>query len=403
MAPAETKTYNIFENVGANPYIQNLVSYLKEKGDTASFRRTFALEYGIPLWSKSTVLKQGNTTSMLVPLKDCDANYITGIWVFEVKNGKIRYNVARNEQCEPYYKTLEPFFRELEQSLFGIKRDGASYIRKGGTQKGCNITVTTYCVWTQAGTDESPWIQHCWSTYDMSISNDFDTGGGDSGGGDYIGGGFNPTPEPKIDDEKLRENPCAKLAWDLLKTNYSFSTIIQKFVGNYSLLNISFEMVTNLENSNGIKCDALISPLLGKDYIISIDNSFASNASTLEVARAITHEIIHAELNYFYYECGQDKTVFQQKYPDLYARWEAYGFSNRTLYQHEEINNFYRSEMKSILMDICPGYSSNVYDAVIWGGLTGTQEWANLSSDEQNAIKAIVSEQRKAGSGNCSN
>lgn len=409
VAPAETKTYNIFENAGTNPYIQNLVSYLKEKGDTASFRRTFALEYGIPLWSKATVLKQGSTTSMLVPLKDCDANFITGIWIFEVKDGKIRYNVARNEQCKPYYKELEPFFRELEQSLFGIRQAGASYIRKGGTQKGVNIVLNEYCMWTKVTCGNyTTWTESCWTKYDMSVSNDSDSGGGGSGEGNYdsIGnsdsGSPDPTPEPKIDDEKLKENPCAELAWNLLMNNFTFQNLVNKFIGSNSLVNISFEVIPNLTDKNGNPCQGKISEKLGDTYIISIDSGFASHANTMEVARALLHEVIHAEINYYFDLCGQDLTRFQQCYPEMYLRWQAYGFRNVGAFQHGEMTDYYRTTMKDILKSIYPGLSESMYDAATWGGLMSTSAWNALPQSEKDSIINTIKDLRNSSNGNCS-
>jgi hypothetical protein len=319
VAPSETKTYNIFENVGANPYIQNLVSYLKEKGDTASFRRTFALEYGIPLWSKATVLKQGETTTMLVPLKDCDANFLSGIWVFEVKNGNIRYGVTRNEQCMPYYEKLKPFFNLLNQELFGIREKGVTYSRVGGMLKGYDLEQKENCVMGCAGGDDANLgcSQHCWTTWDFIFIDD--TGGGGSynnGSGVNLGGGgttTNPTPEPEPTPEVCKDTSfvntkadCVfeKLVGATSTTIYNPNTVVGKLLKDYwgkttaGAHNLKFVVSPQKDLVNSgthAQCET------DKDYksmdvTIRISREFMESCTNVELARTLIHESIHAEI-----------------------------------------------------------------------------------------------------------
>lgn len=209
-------------------------------------------------------------------------------------------------------------------------------------------------------------------------------------------------PIPIIYEDSLDKNPCAKLAWELLRNNYTFNSIISKFLGKNSAVNIHLQVVTNLKDRYGNSCDGLISPLMDNTYFISINDSFASHASTMEVARVFLHEIIHAELNYYFtVKCKGNLATFQSCYPDLYTRWQAYGFYYKEDYQHGEMTNYYRTTMKDMLKTIYPGLSDSMYDAAIWGGLMDTRAWVLLPLNEQIRIKSIISDIRNLSDGNC--
>ena len=387
--PAKAKTYNIFENVGTNPYIQNLVSYLKQKGDTASFRKTFALEYGIPLWRKATVLKQGSVTSMLVPLKDCEANFISGIWIFEVKDGYIRYNVARNEQCKSYYKELEPFFRELEQSLFGIKQKGAGYMRKGGILKGFEEVQTEYCVWTNVC--DGPWVLHCWYVHDLSFYRDEDGDAGSSGGGVI------PDPKPEVDTKdpsfKDTKADCVfkKLVGATATTIYNPNTVVGLNLKNYW-------------GKEGFNCKFVISDTLSynknawtkyngcNEVIIVLRENYVNEASTIDLARTIIHETIHA---FIFSEIAlQDYT---NNYlgvkglspdSDFGLLWNRYRDTRGTYnVQHESMADNYIKTIRDGLKDFLARnpssetFSDSELESIAWAGLHNTSEYqARLAS-----------------------
>ena len=383
--PAEAKPYNIFENVGANPYIQNLVSYLKEKGDTASFRKTFALEYGIPLWAKASVLKQGRTTSILVPLKDCDASFLSGIWVFVEKEGYIRYGVARNDQCKPYYKEMEPFFRELEQSLFGIKQNGYSYVLRGKTLKELVWREEEHCVWTT--TDVLGYTKtelHCWVTHDPYILKD--DGGGGSGGGPLL-----PTdPEPEVEKDSTFKDTKAdcvfkKLVGATATTVYNPNTVVGQNLKNYW-------------GKEGFNCKFVISDTLSQnksawtkyngcnEVIIILRESYVNEASTINLARTIIHETIHA---FIFSEIAlQDYT---NNYlgvkglspdSDFGLLWNRYRDTRGTYnVQHESMADNYIKTIRDGLKDFLARnpssetFSDSELESIAWVGLQNTSEF----------------------------
>lgn len=215
----------------------------------------------------------------------------------------------------------------------------------------------------------------------------------------------NPEPEPavvpKIDDKKLADNPCAKLAWELLMNNCGFNELVSKFVGQHSLVNISLDVVNDLTSTTGKPCDGRTSPLYGDTYYISIDNEFASHANLVEVARVLVHEIIHAHLNYYVELCGRDLNELRKCYPDMYDRWNAYGFANNQTFQHAEMSDFYRTSMIEILKTIYPGLSDSMYNASSWGGLMETQAWNNLTIQEKTSILETIKGLRTTSNGNC--
>ena len=323
--PAKAKTYNIFENVGTNPYIQNLVSYLKQKGDTASFRKTFALEYGIPLWRKATVLKQGSVTSMLVPLKDCEANFISGIWIFEVKDGYIRYNVARNEQCKSYYKELEPFFRELEQSLFGIKQKGAGYMRKGGILKGFEEVQTEYCVWTNVC--DGPWVLHCWYVHDLSFYRDEDGDAGSSGGGVI------PDPKPEVDTKdpsfKDTKADCVfkKLVGATATTVFDPNTVTGNLLKDFfsDKYSVKFKIVSASQMGNKITANAETYPPTSNNEIeVWLKDTYVNSSSMVEIARTLIHESIHAQI-FMAVKYPNEAYSSDANFADLWKRYQELG------------------------------------------------------------------------------
>lgn len=54
-----------------------------------------------------------------------------------------------------------------------------------------------------------------------------------------------PETKPEVDEAGLKENPCVDAAWTRLKNEASIRTLIEKFMGERSILNLTLQ-VSNL-------------------------------------------------------------------------------------------------------------------------------------------------------------
>ncbi len=391
--------------MGTNPNIQNLVSYLKQQGDTACFRRTFALEYGIPLWSKATVLKQGSNTSMLVPLKDCDANFISGIWVFEVQNGKIRYSVARNEPCKPYYDKLKPFFKELEQDLFGIRNKDFTYSLVRGKLKGYATEVTEHCVMTCAGGDDSHinCSQHCWNSVDLVFEDGaYGSGGSTSdygGDGNHNSGGpitppTNPKPEPdpKVElDTSITKNPKLSCLWDKImavgigKQNPLIINFLANFSNTFSTNNISIIAMPGLKSeTSGQECYAKTDAKDINNIKIYLNSDYVNNRSSIEVALTLAHEVVHANLFRYY---KNSKNNFYTMFADYIKMTKNEIFFD----QHELMRQEYIPVLSTFHRQVaslnCLPDSNENYIMVVMGGVEKENIEIRSSIDIENYFR----------------
>ncbi|MRX41744.1 hypothetical protein GJU43_20880 [Flavobacterium sp. LC2016-23] len=219
-------------------------------------------------------------------------------------------------------------------------------------------------------------------------------GGGNSGGGGITA----PTPV-KITDALIGKAKCLN---DLL--NKSGDSFVQKLLANFQgksefdILIVSKDKVTSSKDGVITEINGRTLPPVNKVINIEISISKSNTNSSLDVARTILHEYIHADIfRKLSTKLGTDKERL-----DFKTTYEAYGE------QHSTIAALYLNSMKealkkfhqSVLTDDYNKYtqyygeapSDAFYEALAWGGLqdANVKAWTDLPEDKKAAIKALA-------------
>jgi hypothetical protein len=220
---------------------------------------------------------------------------------------------------------------------------------------------------------------------------------GHSGAG---GSGITPPLPIQIIDQLTGKAKCLN---DLLNKNgNSFvTTLLANFAGNskFDISIVSKDKVTVTNNGVTEEINGKTIPPVGNLINIEISTSKANTNSSLDVARTILHEYIHADIfRKLGTNLGTDKESL-----DFKTTYEAYGNQHSTiaiLYLNgmkEALKEFH----KTVLTDDYNKYtqyygevpSDEFYEALAWGGLkdANVKAWTDLPATKKASIEALAS------------
>ncbi len=223
----------------------------------------------------------------------------------------------------------------------------------------------------------------------------------DATGGGGSGSGITAPPMAQIIDELKGKEKCLN---DLLNKNgNSFvQKLLAKFEGDskFDIKIVSKEKVTSADKDGVLhEINGKTIPPVGKLIGIEISTSRAEINPSLEVARVILHEYIHADI---FRKLGTKTPVTDKEGLDFKKTYEAYGE------QHSTIAILYLNSMKealkefhkTVLVDDYNKYTTHFgevpsdafYEALAWGGLqdANVKAWTDLPADKKAAIKALA-------------
>lgn len=130
-------------------------------------------------------------------------------------------------------------------------------------------------------------------------------------------------------------------------------------------------------------------------FWIKIDiNSNNLNRPSLDIARTLMHEIIHAEMYRILLSLAPTSNgqinvselttmLTTHNYPGIYDYFRRFGLNNM---QHEQMEQHYRDIIKNYLKQIDSSIKDSEAESMAWVGLQNTVAWTNLGSVEQNNI-----------------
>ena len=219
--------------------------------------------------------------------------------------------------------------------------------------------------------------------------------GGTGGGGNGISA---PTPV-KIIDALIGKAKCIN---DLLNKNGD--SFVQNLLANFQgksefdILIISKDVVTG-KDSQGVEreINGRTLPPEGNSITIEISTSKSNSNASLEVARTILHEYIHADI----FRKLETKLGTSAERLDFKTTFDAYGN------QHNAIANLYLNSMKEALkafhqkalVDDYNKYTQYYgeapndafYEALAWGGLreNNVKAWTDVPADKKATIESL--------------
>lgn len=213
------------------------------------------------------------------------------------------------------------------------------------------------------------------------------------------GGNLDYCLDKVIIDETFRSNPCLFDVYTQLGKVLAFQSYLQNFDGDFSVAHLKLSSSTSLPNDINAETTEPI------NYLINITiNENNLNRPSLDIARTLIHEIIHAEIfRKLLSVAGQPNIPWSNEfiisikdnYPGLYDYYLRFQYNipvgqEATSAQHEAMAQHYRGIIKNALQQFDNSSNSQeTYDALSWVGLGGTTAWNNLSSNEKMNIISL--------------
>lgn len=174
-------------------------------------------------------------------------------------------------------------------------------------------------------------------------------------------------------DKSFASNEWLKCIYDRLVEVDAFRNALIKFTGEYPVIHLKFE-VGEITTTN--QAVAATYPPINYVSRIKVNTSFASNYSTLLMAKTLIHEVIHAEMYRKLMELASsdgkidpllvEMFLSQDNYPGLFDYYRRYGLNNM---QHEQMAAHYVETMAEILAEFDSNkYEFSYYELLAWSG-----------------------------------
>ncbi len=243
-------------------------------------------------------------------------------------------------------------------------------------------------------------VEESSSSEDDSSSDDSNS----SGSSDSDSDDFKDEPEEKIIDSLKGKAECVYNKMVDGKGNINW--ILENFKdkdNKPSEFNLKLVMSTELPDGVNGKFSEN-----GKEFIIKINANTLSNRTSLEVARTILHEAIHARLREFARRKNSNATNF----PGVYNYYRIYGKN----WDHQQMADYYRKTIAKGLKKFDNAkHTDEFYEDLAWRGLiavpdlnrnTGnskiyTEAWKKLTTTEQDRVKNNMEVEKATGNKNC--
>ncbi|NJN27970.1 MAG: hypothetical protein HC819_19355 [Cyclobacteriaceae bacterium] len=189
------------------------------------------------------------------------------------------------------------------------------------------------------------------------------------------------------------KNTKAECVYDkLVKTN-TLKRYVQKFDAKFPVAHLKFELSSSLSSTTNGQTRHTPGSLL---INIALNANTLSGRTTMEVARTIFHEIIHAEMYRIVIENNYSVSI--NDYPGVYDYYSRYKFNA----QHQQMAAHYIDIIGQALKEFDGAVQSDqYYDDIAWDGLMGNYDaagnlvttiaWNQLSQTDKNRILGNIS------------
>ncbi|QHL89027.1 hypothetical protein GU926_16975 [Nibribacter ruber] len=183
--------------------------------------------------------------------------------------------------------------------------------------------------------------------------------------------------------------------------NTVMQNLISSYLDNGGTINLTYKVAPNLTNSKGESLNGQCQPTDNTftNIVITINSKYVDGARTLEVARTILHESVHAKIFSDLRQIKGYENLDKDNFPIL---WETYVNEKKngaTLTEvqnkahHEEMAQRYIDLIAQGLQQFDVGNHNNLqitldhYKAFAWGGLKDTYHFKNNKTvEEKNEI-----------------
>jgi hypothetical protein len=214
--------------------------------------------------------------------------------------------------------------------------------------------------------------------------------------------------------ESFQKNQKLMCIWDKLKGIRGVQNQLKKFDSEMSVWNLNIDAKGFLDPSNGFRPSQ--NAVTRDTYNINDrnttiylnTNSDKMNRPTLEIARTLMHEIIHAEIFRKVKSVNGLKGLSEDNFPGLFDYYSRF----QTQMQHQLMAEHYISILADMLKAFDGGFESDeTYEALAWGGLEAWQDsegniykfaaYESLDETKKKQIAKLRDEFNKIGSKIC--
>ncbi len=217
------------------------------------------------------------------------------------------------------------------------------------------------------------------------------------------GGGSSDTDSPlelplafDIDTQGLKKNKCANSVYLSLKSKVGlFKNLLGNFDGNNSILNLSIN-VKSISSPKGNLIMGQTSSSIDqiKNGYISIDiNTDAMGSSSLGIAAAFIHEMVHAKMIRDLVNSGWKgdlnslKEINSDNLPTLLDAYQKYNYETWEDSQHKFMSEYYIPKIANALAQFDGNKHDKAdYENLAWTPLQMTAAYNALSQAKKNKI-----------------
>ena len=238
----------------------------------------------------------------------------------------------------------------------------------------------------------SEWVRVPSGTSHSGVAHGHSGGGG--GGSNSSEGGGKPVPHPYdviVNDPSFLETK-AECVLEGLQGGQTIQDLLEEYTQNDGSVNVTFkvkELAPGDDLHGQTNCQ---SPY--NDCTITIDESYQQNARTIEVARTILHEAVHAKIYSYLRTHKVDlNNISQNDFPALFDAYVRAKTSGET-YQHELMAEKYVKVIAEGIQKYDelntnnPEITFEHYEALAWVGLEETYAYKNvLTNSERQEIE----------------
>ncbi|MDO8967331.1 hypothetical protein [Algoriphagus sp.] len=298
--------------------------------------------------------------------------------------------------------------------------NGKFYIGKENMDVRCKIVETVWINVTIAGdvmtitSLESTLSQFC----TVGGNDSYTSGGGSysyggdsySSNGGYSGSysGYNPpdVPMPKLTiyiDSSFSQNKTLKCAQEMLEMS-KFVYSLAEFTNKTSPKNVTFKVGTTIQSGAGAETDG--TTYGHNNIIITFNEKKVNDMSSLDAARVILHEIIHAEI---YNAVGEKRgSLLVGNFQNNFEEYKKLYPNNNSLQQHNFMAEYIVDNIAKVLQEIHPllgasefynavggtskwpkGINPTFYTAMAWHGLNSSKEWNEMKYEDRKVLQDL--------------
>jgi len=413
----ETNSAFFRHNKSGDEFTNFIISSLSHADDSIAFTGDFVNTYGIPKWGVGFSINAEDRSSLIIPILDEDNQFISALYYLKYKNNYIETYILMNDEDDIAYDETKHLIQFFETKL-GLERSNKDFelIEPSRLKYSAVVVEECYSWWQTVSFADGSFYTSRESecSYGTEVIFDgFTSGGGswaNSGGGNYPPNGSYggkgkgntdpiPDPVPEITYSDAFKKEITNCLSEKLLVNESYKNLVNQFVPDGSEFELFFDIDSDMKNSAG-------NPVNGQAYCegdengqktvtIYIDSDMFGTSSSLEIARTISHEVIHAYMYELLFTFAPS-----QKALDFRNTWSEYTKNG----QHNIMADSWVDTMAKILNDIHSELGSDqffnyfdeyatenqrmdFYKSLAWQGLKNTCSWDALSPEDIDKIE----------------